>query len=1535
MWGQLTVTIGGAGPTCGGDNDGILVANASGGVTPYFYLWNTGEVGPVLLGVGPGFYSVTVTDNAGNTASASMNYTEPPPLLIEVEATPDCAGSGDLQVSASGGVPPYFYQWSNGATTGQQQDLPAGDYCVSVMDANACLKVVCTTIADSISVMVDATEVTCNDACDASVTAYPSGGTEPYTYLWSTNDSTQTITNKHIATYTVTVTDANGCTGVGVGNVTGPDALELSFDVDTLPCGTGLTATATANVTGGTPPYGIGWSNGDIGPVATGLEPGQTYHVFIADANNCYITDSITIVQETELDLQVFTTDEICGSPQGGLATVMVQSGEPPYSFLWSNGGTTQTILDLPSGIYTVTVTDNSGCSGVAQGVVGLSSANIELTFETEDESGCGAADGSATVFASGGNAPYTYLWDNGATTQTISGLTAGMYFVTVIDASACPALGVVMVMGSNELLLELTATGECTGDASAEVNVLNGTAPYVYSWNTGDSTASITGLTAGTYTVSVVDANGCEGVDSISVDPLPGPELSLSVGPISCFGNSDGSVTSSVTGGVPPYEYLWNTGDATPDLEDLGPGAYVLTVTDVNGCTAVDSVELLEPALLELDLTAEDLSCAGADDGSATAIISGGASPVQLLWSTGDTTATATGLAPGTYFVTATDANGCTAVDSAVVAQPDPIVLSFQANPVSCSGVDDGAVSVVAEGGMPPYEYLWNTGDTSPDLTGLPAGSYEVTVTDAAGCTATGSVEVTAPDVIDLQLSSTPVSCPGGSDGAVSVMASGGMSPYGYLWDTGDTSPDVTGLPAGLYSVTVTDANGCTAVGEATVDEPDPLGVFDIALDAPCEGDSTGIIEIGVTGGTPPYAVLWSTGDTTLSLTGIPAGSYSVAITDANGCTAEETFDLPAAEGPSLSVDIVSASCFGGDNGAVSVSASGGSPPYVFEWSNGETGMDLIGLAPGDYAVTVSDGGNCTDEAMVTIEEDLPGACNAYVLQPISMFGGADGAVAVDPPAGGTPPYTYLWSNGVSDPVNTGLAAGTYTVTVSDAEGCQSICEVVLENPSKIGDFVWDDLNQNGVQDPNEPGVGGIKVTLTGTDEDGNSVNQMTTTGANGLYLFDGLAPGMYQLTFSNLPIDYQFTLLNVGDDDEDSDVNANGITATFTVNAGVCDLDYDAGIYTFCINVDDPGEIAGNEYLCGPGNDPGPIVEVAPPSGGQGALEFLWMKSTQSGPFNPNTWMPIPNSNSPNYDPGPIFQTTYYARCVRREGCTLYLETSNVVVKEVGDDAIAGISGPATVCVGDVVTYVADNAGPGAIYSWNFGPNANPQTASTPTVNVTFSQFGVYTVTLTVVNNDCTAYAYLPIYVTSSPTVCGPFQAPVSIGITAYSIPGGAVQIDWQTDRGAPDHTFCVEVATDGHTFRRLSEQRGDGRHFSFVDESPSPGNNYYRIAAIDPAGEVRLTDPVQVGLFPGRPALVYPNPVVDQLRVDWKAELGDEVVLALYHISGKLVRTVAVEAKQIGHTFDLSDLPAGSYLLQVQYGAEGRLTYPILKQ
>ena len=340
----------------------------------------------------------------------------------------------------------------------------------------------------------------------------------------------------------------------------------------------------------------------------------------------------------------------------------------------------------------------------------------------------------------------------------------------------------------------------------------------------------------------------------------------------ISCNGEKNGALTVSASGGTPMYSYSWsngsttsNTSSTTNSISNLTNGNYSVTITDSNGCKATVATTITEPSSLTANATATDVSCNEGNDGTVDLTVTGGTAPYTYAWNNTATTEDMIGLTAATYSVTVTDANGCTATESVDVLEPATLVASAAATDVSCNGGDDGAVDLTVTGGTAPYTYAWNNTATTEDMVGLKAATYSVTVTDANGCTATELVTVSEPTAIGIATSTTDVSSNGGNDGKVTTTVTGGTAPYTYAWNNTATTKDLTGVTAGTYAVTVTDANGCTATKSVEVKEPAALEIkTNIDRNVSCNGGSDGKATANVNGGTAPYAYLWSNGAST-----------------------------------------------------------------------------------------------------------------------------------------------------------------------------------------------------------------------------------------------------------------------------------------------------------------------------------------------------------------------------------------------------------------------------------------------------------------------------------------------------------------------------------------------------------------------------------------------------------------------------------------------------------------------------------------------
>ncbi len=663
------------------------------------------------------------------------------------------------------------------------------------------------------------------------------------------------------------------------------------------------------NFSGGSPA-----SSDQQHPVVTYSTPGPknvTLTVTNGNGSDSQTLNSFINVGD-DLSISGTTSSTSCYNSSDGSINVSVDGGSAPFSYDWSHGPSTQDVSNLSPGSYSITVEDEAGCQGSASFSV-TSPSQIVLSVSSSAAS-CGSA-GSASVTASGGSPGYSYQWNDSQqqTTSTATGLGAGTYMVTVTDSEACEATAVVTVSGGGEMSVTASLYGNlsCHGssDGYAAVTVEGGNAPFEYVWEQipGVNSSSVSGLSAGTYTVTVTDGSGCQGTVSFNIsEPDVLSAFASELNDISCNGGSDGSISMAVEGGVSPYSYGWNGAGfgSTLDPSGVSAGSYTLTVTDANDCQVEATVTLTEPTALMASLIGTNNSCFGSDDGTLSADFTGGTPPYSYNWNGAGfgQTMNPENVSAGSYMVRVTDANGCENSATIQIQEPSAIDLS-QHGSTMASCTNDGTASVSPSGGAQGYTYLWSDPamQTTATATGLAGGSYTVIVTDANGCQ--NSLQIVVESTSDLNLangSKINVSCAGYGDGSATVAATGGDGTYSYQWNdpAQQTGATATGLIAGVYGVVVTDGSGCQANRTFNINEPDPVESIIAELVHDSCGLNVGKVVLTAVGGTGEKSFLWDDPNATEgnSLSGVSFGIYTAEITDENQCqglTAIEIDDL------------------------------------------------------------------------------------------------------------------------------------------------------------------------------------------------------------------------------------------------------------------------------------------------------------------------------------------------------------------------------------------------------------------------------------------------------------------------------------------------------------------------------------------------------------------------------------------------------------------------------------------------------------------
>ncbi len=518
----------------------------------------------------------------------------------DVLCNSDCDGSADLTVA--GGTLPYSYLWSGGETTEDLTNLCAGIYCVTVTDDNSLTATACDTITEPATPLlanITGTNVTCTGGNDGAADLTVTGGTPGYFYVWATGHTSEDLSNIPSGMYCVTVVDANSCAATACVTITEPPVLTatITSSID-ISCNGACDGSATVTLTGGAAPYMYSWSDGQTGSPVTNL-CAATYCVTVTDANLCFATACVTITEPPPLTSSGITTDETSPGACDGTIDLIPSGGTGLYTFVWSNLETTEDLSGLCVGNYTVTITDANGCTAANSFFINDSLCTLTASITASTDVTCnGDCDGSATVTASGGTSPYTYLWSNADTTQTATNLCAGVYLVSVTDSASCIATSSVTITEPPVLTCAITSSTDvtCNGvcDGTATVTLSGGTPPYLYLWPSSETTATETNLCAGTYCVTVTDNNLCTATACVTITE---PATPLSVN-IACTAPSDsiscdGSATVMTTGGITPYTYEWSNAEVTQFITNLCQGIYSVTVTDFNGCTASESVLL------------------------------------------------------------------------------------------------------------------------------------------------------------------------------------------------------------------------------------------------------------------------------------------------------------------------------------------------------------------------------------------------------------------------------------------------------------------------------------------------------------------------------------------------------------------------------------------------------------------------------------------------------------------------------------------------------------------------------------------------------------------------------------------------------------------------------------------------------------------------------------------------------------------------------------------------------------------------------
>ena len=1050
-------------------SDAELVATVSGGTfspdKPCSFDWTgSGSKTKTASGLASGTYKLKVTDHNGCTAEDSATFIDPLKVDIVVKDTIRCNGSlGQLAARAVGGEPsliglPYEYTWyKHNIKTGvstllyplddlKQSDdsvktLLEGYYSVKIDDSHGrILQTAPFHLAqpDTIKFRVDSMNVSCKGDNNGSIRVTATGGSGLYKYLWNNGSRSSERTDLPPGNYTVEVSDSLFvCAAVPASrtiSITEPDKLTLNLQKrDVLVACDGE---IEAIVAGGTRPYRFRWNDGEetVDSVKTQLCDGN-YKLEVIDKNLCTATASILLPPPLVVKISVQDSVKCFGDNNGSLV-VHAQGGVPykigkPYSYSWKKQNTSgmyeeltvekDSVSGLTAGWYALNITDSIGVTLRADSVFYLPQPEaLAIRIQKTDVLCHGASTGAISAVVTGGLKPYSLLWNTGSTDAELQNIKAGVYTITATDRNGCTKQYTATIDQSDSLIIGFTNTvaplsaGSCDGSLTAAV--LGGIGPYTYQWspnNTSGATADV--LCRSSYTVTVNDMFGCPAQVTKNLNDAPPPfVVSLYVkDSIQCHGTAAGKIVARVAGGIPfttgnPYLYIWKKKNSVGEYRSIA--------------NSNDSI--------------------------------------------------VANLTTGWYTFNVQDADKNILYESIEIylPEPDTLALTVGHTDIPCKDLHNGSASVHVSGGVLPYAYKWSNGETTPTIDKLAPGEYSIEVTDKHGCISRQSVTVTEPELLAVTFQPKLISEHNVCDGSLKAAVTGGTAPFSYAWSGVNSTADaVSSLCAADYSVTVTDAHGCSANQKITLSNPPALRLSLVVQDSiKCNGNVQGVLVATAHGGIPfasnkKYRYTWKKKNSrgvfeTMSAytdsiaSDLATGTYACNITDANGISLHQDsiILLPEPTELQLAIQQTNIGCSGAAEGTASVIPSGGSLPYAYAWSTGDKAATVRNLSAGPYIVRVTDRNGCVAARQIYISKASPLYLFLYKKQPL-CYQSCDGTISTTV-SGGIAPYSFQWTGSASAGSEAGsLCAGKYSLLVTDAVGCTIQKKDSLQNPAQL----------------------------------------------------------------------------------------------------------------------------------------------------------------------------------------------------------------------------------------------------------------------------------------------------------------------------------------------------------------------------------------------------------------------------------------------------------------------------------------------------
>lgn len=1024
---------------------GKIFTSVTDGKSPYTYVWsNSSSTNANITNLCAGNVTLSVTDSLGCMVAKTIVIGDTAgPIVSLVKADPSCGNNnGRIDAYVTSSHSPLNHFWNNVSGASSITNLNGGKFVYRVVDNRGCTKLD-SIVMDTI-LPLSLTKNKKNASCGISngfIKVSASGGTPPYTYNWSHTSPSDTVFNLGVGRYRLSVIDSKGCVLRDSTDITQMGAPVVTISSTPSRCRNN-NGSLTATVTNNSSAVNYVWSGGGTNSTIINKGPGS-YTVTISDAAGCSVSATHQLISIGVDSITMISSDPKCDINNGFAKGIPVNT-KGVYTYKWSHlAATTDSIGSLGQGIYVLTVTD-SVCTYVKSATLVMKrKPDIVLT---KTNASCGINNGKILSTVSYGTGSINYLWSpTGTTSTSILNLDAGTYTLYVTDAIGCKDTAISTVTRIPMLLVNFSVTKDTCKRRTGKIisTVSGGLGPYYYQWNTGATTANLTNRYAETDTLKLSDNGACTVTSIVTIGEFIKPIVEFDLTPAYC-GNSNGAVKAFVKSGTGTsgFSYRWNNGSTADSLNNLASGFYIVTVTDAVGCVASDTATIQAGKVPEPEFDLTQSTC-NKPNGQIVASLPRGLNPV-FKWSTGYIGDTLKNVPAGTYTVTITDDRNCRFVVTHTITTTSIPILQLSNTNSYCLGAN-GTVGLNVTQGSPPYNFIWNTGAITQNLTGVPNGTYRVTVTDTKGCADSGkTVVLETPNTLKATAKRNHLKCNNDASGSIEVYATGGNSPYEYKTSIGSyiSSYVISGLDAGSYSYTVRDVNGCLFSDTFSLTQPSPIIVDSIkTVDLKCFNVPTGEGDVFISGGTPPYNYLWKPSlRIGKKVSSMYANYYTVEARDAKDCLFLVPVDIkqPAkVEGDSI---VVPNSCYGESKATIQIVSFGGTQPHSYKWSTGATTDKIENLKQGKYQVTITDANSCTevvpcivsDPPVLSFAQDpiiIPARCREFNEGEIEMNG-----------FGGVAPYLYSIDSGktfLSKNKYKSLLAGNYHMFIVDAHGC------------------------------------------------------------------------------------------------------------------------------------------------------------------------------------------------------------------------------------------------------------------------------------------------------------------------------------------------------------------------------------------------------------------------------------------------------------------------------------------------------------------